>query len=54
MEWRTFEYGETFLPGQEFNSKIIDSEDRKFLEEFEENNLKNLNSTILVCVLEGN
>lgn len=49
-EWRTIEHVENVLCGQEFSSRILDSEDNKFLDELDENNLKNLNARILVLV----
>ncbi|KAL2932885.1 hypothetical protein RDABS01_016004 [Bienertia sinuspersici] len=48
-EWRTLEGEEDVLRGQEFSSKILDSNDN-VLEDFDENNLKNLNARILVSV----
>ncbi|XP_021845733.2 uncharacterized protein At3g06530 isoform X2 [Spinacia oleracea] len=49
-EWRNIEPVENILRGQEFSSKILESEDNKFLDELDENNLKILNSRILVLV----
>ncbi|XP_021761936.1 uncharacterized protein At3g06530-like [Chenopodium quinoa] len=49
-EWKAIEQVEHVLRGQEFSSRILDSEDNKFLNELDENNLKNLNARILVFV----
>lgn len=49
-EWRNLELVENVLRGEEFTSKILDSEDNQILEKFDENNLKNLNARILVSV----
>ncbi|XP_057534172.1 uncharacterized protein At3g06530 [Amaranthus tricolor] len=49
-EWKKLELDENALHGLEFSSRNLDTEDLKFLEEFDESNLTQLNARILVFV----